>query len=230
MMSLPPVKFNSPIGSLCLGWLCYLALALLATVIFPDMAGVKLLHQQSWVQLNITRFNFLSNQLLFVGYLFFIIGLVYGFVFKNAKLYTVSMAYWIAQILGSGIIVNLGKFLFGHARPSQLWTQLPQVHDLWLGPTLAFSYHGFPSGHTCDYLVTAMFVGWLIGKHWAIALLFCFAMAQGALRVLLAKHFPIDVLGGAAIGGAVTLWVISHADKYVYYPNQLRTSISSLKQ
>lgn len=220
-MYLLPVKFNPPVYRLCIGWFSYLALALLATLFFPDIQAVKQLHQQSWVQLNIASFNFLSNQLLYVGYLFFIGGLVYGYIVKNARLYTVSMVYWIAQIVGSGIVVNLAKFLFGHARPSQLWAQLPQVHDMWLGPTLAYSYHGFPSGHTCDYLVTAMFVGWLIGKRWAIALLFCFAIGEGALRVLLAKHFPVDVLGGAAVGGIVSLWVIAHAESYVY-PKRLR--------
>ncbi len=68
----------------------------------------------------------------------------------------------------------------------------------------------FPSGHTSAAFAAAAAVGALqarrgrAGPHRArIAALAVAAAATGALRVAAHKHFPTDVLAGAALGGAV---------------------------
>jgi undecaprenyl-diphosphatase len=217
MMFLKYVCSNPVLNGLFRLWLYYLVLALLASFLVPDIQSIRWIHQQTWVQAHIESLNFLSNQLLYGAYLIFFCLLCYALIVRNIRLYTIAIAYWLAQLIGSGFIVNIAKFLFGHARPSQLWTQLPTVKDLWIGPTMHYSYHGFPSGHSCDYLVSAIFIAWLANRPWLSVIAILFAIFQGALRVMLAKHFPVDVFGGVVVGGIVSFGLIGYAAKNGFY-------------
>ncbi|HAJ72397.1 MAG TPA: hypothetical protein DCO68_10000, partial [Methylophilaceae bacterium] len=69
------------------------------------------------------------------------------------------------------------------------------------------------SGHTSDYLISCIFLAMCLPKTWMRVLVFTLAIFNGILRVALAKHFPLDVLGGLIIGGLVAFafwqyWII----------------------
>lgn len=64
------------------------------------------------------------------------------------------------------------------------------------------SFNTFPSGHTLTaftsiFLFQFLFTGL---KNWQIFLLFVLAMGCGLSRIILAQHWPQDVLGGLILG------------------------------
>ena len=72
----------------------------------------------------------------------------------------------------------------------------------------------FPSGHTAmTFTAAAAYTSMLSRRHQAgshkagIALMFAVATATGVLRVAAHRHFPTDVVAGAALGTAVG-WIV----------------------
>lgn len=161
-----------------------------------------------WVQRHNASINWLSNNMLYGFYLLFICMIVIGYYAKKLQILRIAQAYFLAQLLGSVVLANLLKRLVGHARPSQYVHQnIEALSDAWLGPTMNAGYQSFPSGHACDYLTGCMFIALLLPKFWMRILVILFAVIQGVFRVMLAKHFPIDVLGGAIIALLSTYYV-----------------------
>jgi membrane-associated phospholipid phosphatase len=196
------------INSIYLLCLTYIALALLATFFLNDINIVRQINMLAWVQVHNASINWLSNNLLYGFYLLFICIVVIGYYTKKLHILRIAQAYFLAQLLGSVVLVNLFKRLVGHARPSQYVHQnIEAFSDAWLGPTLNAGYQSFPSGHACDYLTGCMFIALLLPKFWMRVLVILLAVVQGMFRVILAKHFPIDVLGGVIIALLSTYYV-----------------------
>lgn len=98
---------------------------------------------------------------------------------------------WSADLLSLGI-----KTLVERPRP---FHALPQT-DLLIGGTVGTS---FPSGHAATSAAGAVIVALLVRRAApALALL---ALAIGYSRVYVGAHYPLDVLGGAALGATVAL-------------------------
>jgi undecaprenyl-diphosphatase len=110
---------------------------------------------------------------------------------------------WLGTMLGAGTLEILGKSFVGRPRP--------------LGHAL-----GFPSGHVTAAAAFFVMVGYLATKAiptravkiaaWAVATL-CIVLVAAA-RIALHAHWPLDVLGGAALGigcgGAAAWWNEAH--------------------
>ncbi len=106
---------------------------------------------------------------------------------------------WLGTMLGAGTLEILGKSFVGRPRP--------------LGHAL-----GFPSGHVTAAAAFFVMVGYLATKAiptragktaaWAVAAL-CIVLVATA-RIALHAHWPLDVVGGAALGigcgGAAAWW------------------------
>jgi membrane-associated phospholipid phosphatase len=124
----------------------------------------------------------------------------------DGRLVTIASGYLIAQLVGAALLVRVLKMLIGRARP-MAGTQ-PGSGTEWVGPTWDAAFHSFPSGHATDLITSAIFTAALLQRGWASLLLFTLAGFVGLTRVLLAKHYPTDVIGGALLGGMVSFAVL----------------------
>ena len=88
------------------------------------------------------------------------------------------------------------KALVARPRPS---VTVPEADPIF-GGTLGNS---FPSGHAATSFAGAVILAFLIRR--AIPLLFLLAVLISFSRIYVGVHYPLDVLGGAAIGSAVAL-------------------------
>ncbi|ASN05432.1 phosphatase PAP2 family protein [Virgibacillus necropolis] len=111
--------------------------------------------------------------------------------------------YWIAALLAYNLIgvrqINhLLKSIFEVARPE-------------LEPLVHASYYSFPSGHSMNSMAFFGLLAFLLSRYisrskaqsawiWTSAAILIFLI--GLSRVYLGVHFPLDVLGGFAAGGA----------------------------
>ena len=117
-----------------------------------------------------------------------------------------------ASVALAGLTADLAKALLGRMRPKLF------LHDGTYGFDFLHTradYLSFPSGHatTAFALATAAALLW---PHYAVAY-FLFALVVAASRVLANAHFLSDVLAGALVGVAVTLYV-----RAVYQANGVR--------
>jgi undecaprenyl-diphosphatase len=177
------------------------------TVFFGDIAHVKMLVNQSWMSSHREVFKWISDNMMYGFYAFFIGMLIWGYKSQDKQLRIIGWGYLLAQAIGSIFIVRVLKVMLGHARPDHLVQATNGVLDAWVGPSLSSAYNSFPSGHTCDYLTSCLFLAICLTKIWMRVLVILLAVFNGALRVMLAKHFPLDVLGGVLIAGLTALGV-----------------------
>lgn len=106
------------------------------------------------------------------------------------------LATLIAALLSHGI-----KPLVSALRPAA--SLAPDSFRL-IGPGYRLS--SFPSGHTITAFVTAGVFGCLARSGWLRALLLGLALLVGWSRIAVGAHWPIDVLGGIAVG-CLSLWL-----------------------
>jgi membrane-associated phospholipid phosphatase len=98
-----------------------------------------------------------------------------------------------------GLIVTIAKRWIGRVRPSALG---PFAYE-------PFSWRpefaSFPSGHATTAFAALIAIGAIIPR--ARPLLWTYAVLIAASRVVIAAHFPSDVIAGAAFGAFGALWV-----------------------
>jgi membrane-associated phospholipid phosphatase len=133
--------------------------------------------------------------------------LIWGYKSQDKQMRIIGWGYLLTQAIGSIFIVRILRIMMGHARPDHLTQASNGVLDAWAGPSLSSAFNSFPSGHTCDYLTSCLFLAICLPKFWMRVLVILLAVFNGALRVILVKHFPLDVFGGVLIGGLVVLGV-----------------------
>lgn len=89
------------------------------------------------------------------------------------------------------------KILFHTFRPFDLFEQVK--------PLFLESGYAFPSGHTMVASAIA-FALFLINRKVGYIFI-CFALIVGISRIVSGVHFPIDILGGFMLGGAISYLV-----------------------
>ena len=132
------------------------------------------------------------------GFYLFPIGLALMALFAR-KNFRRDFVLWASTSFASFIIGTTLKHLVHRDRPlaafhSAIVSHAVTIHVL--GPSLYAN--SFPSGHTFTAFSTASLFS---GLYPPLALpLFALATLTGLSRIYVGAHFPLDVLGGAAIG------------------------------
>jgi membrane-associated phospholipid phosphatase len=211
------VQLNSRFKSTGYIWLFFLWMTFVWTL-FGDVAHVKEVSEQHWVIQHHHLLKMINDESMYIFYILFICLAVWSKIKQHVPLYYLSTGYLIAQLLGSALMVRILKIATGHARPETLIDALSAQSDVWIGYSMNAKYNGFPSGHTSDYFVSAIFLSLCLPKLWMRGLVFAFAAFNGYLRVAQAKHFPLDVFGGVLLAGLSTyfvwrFWVMPHLIK-----------------
>ncbi len=110
--------------------------------------------------------------------------------------------YLVLSVAISGLITDIIKILVGRPRP-KMWIHHHLGSPQWL--EFKASFWSMPSGHTTTAFAAGVALGYIFPKYrylfWAMALL------VGVSRVVLAKHYPSDVLVGALIGSLVAWYL-----------------------
>jgi len=145
-------------------------------------------------------FRFLSEWGMVGFYLFFLGVLARGLVRRERYLRQIGLAYLYAQIFGSLILVRMIKIGCGRSRPGADEAGAAFC----TGPTLDRAFHSFPSGHTTDLIVSALFVALLVRSRGAGVVAMLLALGVAMSRVVLGSHHMSDVLAGALLGALIT--------------------------
>jgi len=111
----------------------------------------------------------------------------------------VRLEFIFVAIALPGLVVTVVKRLIGRVRPS-IVGPFAYVPFSWRP-----DYASMPSGHA----TTAFAVAVALGALWPRArpLLWLYAIAIAASRVIIAAHYPSDVIAGACVGGFAALIV-----------------------
>ncbi len=113
-----------------------------------------------------------------------------------------SAWFIILSMATSGILVQIVKFCVGRYRPRYLFEEGLYGLDPF---GVHMGMYSFPSGHT-QTVVAAMTALTLIHPRYNL-LYILIAVLVGVSRALTTIHYPSDMIMGAYIGFAVTLWL-----------------------
>lgn len=124
------------------------------------------------------------------------LALALGGMLSHHREWTISALGGIGAVAVSGLATQGIKHLMGRPRPRMnqgLWD--------WAGPVLGSDMHSFPSGHAAISFALAVVLAHRFPRAgWAFYIGAAF-IAIG--RVINRAHFPLDIIGGAALGIAV---------------------------
>ena len=145
---------------------------------------------------------------LFSGYY------IYGLTAQNKRARQIALGGTQAFIMAA-LSAQVFKHIFHRHRPNQ---NNPPNPYLWEGPFSGFNYTSFPSGHTTAAFAIASMMSLVYkDKIWIGILSYSLATGVGLSRVYDNKHWPSDVLIGAALGYAIgrTVYsIMSHESKF----------------
>ncbi len=114
----------------------------------------------------------------------------------------------LAVILSRGLVTEIIRFFYQHPRPFEVFNFTPLIPES--GPS-------FPSGHMTFFFALAMVV-WYANREWGIWF-FILSAIIGAARIYVGVHWPLDILGGIAIGlacGAAVHWILKSSRESLY--------------
>ena len=121
----------------------------------------------------------------------------------------VAFGHWIGvfgfiflAVAGSGLLSQLVKGIIGRARPKFYETLGPLGFDPF---AFTSTYASFPSGHTTTIFALATALTLMVPRLRILA--FTVAVWVGASRFFVGAHYFTDVIGGAVLGIAFTLWL-----------------------
>jgi len=183
-------------------------LGLLLALVYGDSGSVALVHRAAWTQEHYAFLRVFTNYGLYPFYILFLALFAWGWYRREPGLKLLAQGYFLAQLLGSVLIVRVLKMTFGRARPDA--TPLPDFGSEWAGFSWDAAHHSFPSGHTADIVISTLFATLLFRNPWTAGVCLVWAAALALSRLALAKHYPSDALVGAVVAVTVSLVVLRY--------------------
>jgi membrane-associated phospholipid phosphatase len=110
--------------------------------------------------------------------------------------------YLFLAVAGSGLIVDVLKFVFGRARPKLFFEQ--NIYGIKFFGT-EHLYYSLPSGHSATAFSLALSAA-LFFPRFALAL-FGVAVLIAFSRIAVSAHYLSDTVAGAYIGVVFALWL-----------------------
>lgn len=203
-MSSPTAALERRVRPVAIYLACLLAAMALALLLAGNLNAFEAMRSLATPAFR-PALRFVTDYGMYPFYVIFIGLFAWGWRRRRADFVDVAKAYLLAQLAGSVLIVRSLKILLAQPRPDSPANLHAQG---WSGPSLDAALNSFPSGHTADLFTSAVFLAILLPRPWMRMLALAFALFVGFTRIALAKHYPVDVVGGAFIGGAVSLAVI----------------------
>lgn len=151
-----------------------------------------------WVDEHRRFLRWCTDAGLYPLYGLFLVLLLLGWRLRQPLWLAVGRAYLFAVLGGAFVLVRVLKIGIGRLRPDATPDELPTT---WWARFTDSDFHSFPSGHAADVFTGAICLAVLLPRPWMRAYALGYALLIGLTRVLLAKHWPSDVLGGAALAG-----------------------------
>jgi undecaprenyl-diphosphatase len=105
-----------------------------------------------------------------------------------------------ACVWGADLTATVLKSVVDRPRPYRV---LPEAEPLLRGDVGS----SFPSGHAATSFAGALVLAYLVRR--AVPALLVLAAAVAFSRVYVGVHYPLDVLGGAALGSAAALLAVA---------------------
>lgn len=140
------------------------------------------------------------------GLIWFVLALVLAVVRRNAFLFVVTAV----AVLAADGLAGLVKAAVGEKRPDDPDPLVTIPHS-----------HSFPSGHTATAFAGATMLSFFVPR--AAPAFYVLAAAIAYSRLYVGVHFPLDVVGGAAIGIATALLLLATARRRsVRWPRRAR--------
>jgi len=154
-------------------------------------------------------FIFITSFAAFIAIAIALLVLIYGFIKKTDCLkfrkYHVAFAFTI-----NAIIINILKYTINRPRLFE--------SDTYIEKLTSGGSPSFPSGHTGDAMVVAIYMSLLFFKQkLLLALIWLWAIAVAYSRIVLGVHYPSDILGSVVVSTIVAL--VTH---HIF--NKLKTS------
>jgi undecaprenyl-diphosphatase len=95
----------------------------------------------------------------------------------------------LAILLGRGVVTELFRFFYTHPRP---------FDALGIQSLIPESGNSFPSGHA-TFLFALAATLFYYNRHWG-GWYFLLSLLNGAARVFVGVHWPLDIAGGLVVG------------------------------
>jgi undecaprenyl-diphosphatase len=134
------------------------------------------------------------------GAIWLVLGAVLAYAWRRPRLFLLLAGADVAAEAVTGLL----KSVIGRDRPPLVYPHpAPLVHDPHSG--------AFPSGHAGTSFACATVLAFALPR--AAPALYVLAAAIAFSRVYVGVHWPLDVIGGAAIGVAIALLLLAAARK-----------------
>lgn len=205
-MCLPAAEIQARIRAAGRAW----ALALVALALWAawagDPGGLAQLHSD-WARAHRQALRVFTDWALYPAYVFFPALILWGGLRRDRALRLVGWSWVLAELAGAALTVRILKILTGHGRPNA-----GDAAGGWFGPSLDSALNSMPSGHSADIFTSAVLLCLLLPRPWMRLAAMFWALAVALSRVALGKHWPMDVVAGAAVGG---LWALIVAESWL---------------
>ena len=179
-------------------WLLWACALTSLVYIFGDVGLAEFIQGLAKISLVKKTLAVFTDYALYPFYFIFVCLLGIGFYKKIESFRGLAWRYFLAQLIGSILLVRLLKMLIARGRPS---SEFPSIY---IGDFTQFyvdpSFHSFPSGHAADVWTGATILFIVVKKISVKFSLIAVAISVSLSRVALGAHYPIDILVGSLIG------------------------------